>query len=205
MAAYRVAQPCGLSFRRKDPFMKRSVLCALACALLVAAFAAAPLATTAQMSPSAAPTPVPIPKPDFSSVNFLMGSWTCTQPLRGKTRTETDVYTMSADGMWMVDTATSPPFDQYRTVPQNSMTYLTYDPTISKWVQVYTDNFGGYGLSSSPGWQGNAATWSATGLDGSKTGDVITKVSDTETSDANTVTDPQGKVTTVTITCKKSM
>ena len=184
--------------------MKRSLLCALGCALLAAGFAAAPLATTAQM-PAAAPTPVPIPKPDFSSMNFLMGTWTCTQPLRGKTRSETDVYTMSADGMWMVDTATSPPFDQYRTVPQTSVTNLTYDPTVKMWVQVYTDNFGGYGLSSASGWQGNTVNWSSTGLDGTKVTDVFTKVSDTETTDANTVTDPQGKVTNVTITCKKSM
>ena len=28
-------------------------------------------------------------------MTFLLGSWTCTQPLRGKTRTETDVYTMA--------------------------------------------------------------------------------------------------------------
>ncbi|MGB8520132.1 MAG: hypothetical protein WCD38_08200 [Candidatus Tumulicola sp.] len=184
--------------------MNRPVLYALGCALLAAGFAAAPVATTAQM-PSATPTPVPITKPDFSPMNFYMGTWTCTQPLRGGTRSETDVYTMSNDGMWMIDTATSPPFDAYRTVPQNSMTYMTYDPTVKQWVQVFMDNFGGYGMGSSSGWQGNAATWSATGLDGTKVGDVVTKISETQTTDANTITDPQGKVTTVTITCKKSM
>jgi hypothetical protein len=184
--------------------MKRSGLYALGCALLAVGFAAAPLTTTAQMSPSAAPTPVPIPKPDFSPMNFYVGTWSCSQPLRGKTRMETDVFAMSSDGMWLVDTATSPPFDQYRTVPQNSVTSVTFDPTIKQWVQVNMDNFGGYGLGSSPGWQGNTLTWSSTGLDGSKFSDVATKVSDTETSDAVTATDPQGKVSTVTITCKKS-
>ncbi len=182
--------------------MNRPVLYALGCALLAAGFAAAPVATTAQM-PSAAPTPVPIAKPDFSPMNFYLGTWDCTQPLRGKTRMETDVFAMSNDGMWMLDTATSPPFDQYRTVAQNSMTNMTYDPTIKQWVQDYMDNFGGYGISSSPGWQGNSLTWSSTGLDGTKVSDVVTKISDTQTTDVNTTTDPQGKVTTVTITCKK--
>lgn len=183
--------------------MKRFGLYALGCALLAAGFAAAPLATAAQ-TPMAAPTPVPIAKPDFSSMNFYLGTWTCTQPLRGKTRSETDVYTMSSDGMWMVDTATSPPFDAARTVPQNSMLYMTFDPTIKQWVNVYMDNFGGYGTESAAGWQGNTATWSGTGLDGTKVTDVTTKNSDTSTSDTQTTTDPQGKVSTVTITCTKS-
>lgn len=184
--------------------MKLSVISALGCALFALALSSAPVVSTAQMTTAAAPTPVPIPKPDFSSMNFLMGTWTCTQPLRGKTRSETDVYTMSPDGMWMIDNATSPPFDQYRTVPQNVTTYMTYDPMIKKWVTTTVDNFGGYGLESTTGWQGTVATWSGNGLDGGSYSDVITKVSDTETSDANTTTDPKGKVQKVTITCKKS-
>jgi hypothetical protein len=183
--------------------MKRLIFSALGCALLAVGLLTVPAVSVAQMI-AAAPTPVPIPHPDFSSMNFLLGSWTCTQPLRGKTRTETDVYTMSDDGMWMVDTANSPPFDQYRSIPQKSTTYTTYDPTIKKWVLVYYDNFGGYALASTSGWQGNTASWSAKGLDGSTVDDVITKVSDTETSDANTTTDPKGNVAHVTIACKKN-
>lgn len=184
--------------------MKKFVLSALGCALLAIGLSAAPLVSTAQMTTAAAPTPVPIPKPDFTSMNFLVGTWTCTQPLRGKTRSETDVYTMGSDGMWLVDTATSPPFDQYRTVAQNTVTYMTYDPTIKQWVTTTYDNFGGYGLEQTSGWQGNVASWSGKGLDGGSYSDVITKVSDTETSDANTTTDPKGVVTNVTISCKKS-
>lgn len=182
--------------------MKPSIVVALGSALFALAVSTAPVMTTAQPMP--APTPVPVPHPDFSSMNFLVGTWTCTQPLRGKTRTETDVYAMSGDGMWLVDTATSPPFDQYRSVPQNSTTSLGYDPTIKQWVTVYNDNLGGYGLASTPGWQGNTERWTGKGLDGSTVTDVITKVSDTETTDVNTATDPQGKTTNVTITCKKN-
>ena len=137
-------------------------------------------------------------------MQFLIGTWSCTTPLRGKTRTEQDVYSMSDDGMWMIDRATSPPFDQYRTQSQNSITSMTYDPTINQWVQVYLDNFGGYGTSSSPGWQGNVATWSGKGLDGSSTSDVVTKVSASETTDANTATDAKGNVTRLTYSCKKT-
>jgi hypothetical protein len=184
--------------------MKQLFLSAIGFALLAIGLFSVPAISVAQMTATAAPTPVPVPHPDFSSMNFLMGSWTCTQPLRGTTRSETDTYTMSSDGMWMVDSATSPPFDQYRTVPQNGTTYMTYDPTVKQWVTVYYDNLGGYGIESTTGWQGNTANWSGTGLDGTKVADVITKVSDTETSDASTTTDPQGKVTNVTIVCKKS-
>jgi len=184
--------------------MKTSVLSALGCALFAFVISSAPVVSTAQTTTAAAPTPVPVPKPDFSSMNFLVGTWTCTQPLRGKTRTETDVYTTSSDGMWLVDTATSPPFDQYRTVPQNGNTLTTYDPTIKQWVAVYYDNLAGYGIESTSGWQGNVASWSGKGLDGTTFSDVVTKVSDTQTSDVQTITDPQGKATNVTITCKKN-
>jgi hypothetical protein len=182
--------------------MKHFVLSALGCALLAIGLCSAPVVSAAQVT-AAAPTPVPVPHPDFSPMNFLLGSWTCTQPLRGKTRSETDVYTMSSDGMWMVDAATSPPFDEYRTVAQNGMTYMTYDPTVNQWVTVNHDNLGGYGIESTSGWQGNTASWSGKGIDGSTFADVITKVSATETSDASTTTDPKGQVTNVTITCKK--
>ncbi|HEX3370653.1 MAG TPA: hypothetical protein VHS56_13825, partial [Candidatus Cybelea sp.] len=57
---------------------------------------------------------------------------------------------------------------------------------------------------SSPGWNGNAMTLTGKGLDGTTVTDVITKVSETETSDANTVIDPTGKSTPTTVNCKKS-
>jgi hypothetical protein len=184
--------------------MKPSVLTALGCALF-AVLSTAPVASTAQTTVSAAPTAVPIQYPDFASMNFLVGTWTCTQPWRGKKRTEIDVYTMGSDRMWMVDTVTSPPFDQYRTIPRNGTMLTTYDPSIEQWVAIYYDNLGAYAIESTSGWQGNVASWTGNGLDGRAFSDVITKVSDTQTSDANTLTDSQGKTTNVTITCKKNL
>ncbi len=81
---------------------------------------------------------------------------------------------------------------------------MSYDPTIKQWVQLGVDTGGGYGMGTSPGWQGNTITWSAKGLDGSSSTDVITKDSDTKTTDASTVTDAQGHTTKTTITCTKA-
>jgi hypothetical protein len=169
---------------------------------LLLALAVSPLASAADPAP--APTPVPINKPDFAPMMFLTGTWTCTQTLRGKARPDTSTTTVAMDGMWMVSQDSAPPFDQYRNVTVNATGYLGYDTTIKQWVQLGVDSSGGYGWQSSPGWQGNMITWTGKGLDGSTFTDVITKVSDTETTDANTATDPQGKVTKTMIHCMKS-
>lgn len=178
------------------------MLAALGLVALLVGLAAAPLVSAA--APDPAPTPVPIARPDFSSMMFLTGTWTCTQMLRGKQRPDTSTTTVGMDGAWMITQDTAPPFDQYRTVAINGTTYTTYDSTIKQWVQVAVDSGGGYGLSSSPGWQGNVITWTTKGLDGSSGTDVITKVSATETSDDSSSTDAAGKVTRTTIHCTKS-
>ncbi len=104
----------------------------------------------------------------------------------------------------MVTQDSAPPFDQYRNWTVNQMSYMTYDPTIKRWVEVSHDNGGGYLLTSSPGWQGNTMTWTATTLDGTRGTDVVTKDSDTKTTDHLTVTDAQGHVTNTTTTCTKA-
>jgi hypothetical protein len=182
--------------------MKHPALLMLGSAAFVLALVAAPVVSTAQPAP--APTMVPMAKPDFSSMMFLTGTWNCTQMLRGKTRPDTSTTAMDKDGMWMVTQDVAPPFDQYRTFTVNSTNWTTYDPTVKQWVSIGTDNTGGYFLSSTPGWQGSTMTSTSKGLDGTTVSDVLTKVSDTETNDTNTSTDPQGKVTTVTIHCTKS-
>jgi hypothetical protein len=182
--------------------MRNSAMLLLGGAAFALALVAAPIVSTAQPAP--APTMVPVAKPDFTSMMFLTGTWTCTQMLRGKQRPDTSTTTIDKDGVWMVTQDVAPPFDQYRTFAVNSTTWTTYDPTIKQWVTVGNDNTGGYFIASTPGWQGNTMTSASTGLDGTKVTDVLTKVSDTETNDVNTVTDPQGKATTANIHCTKS-
>jgi hypothetical protein len=182
--------------------MKNVALLALSAIALTLGLGAFPVVSVA--SPDPAPTPVSIVKPDFSSMMFLTGTWNCTQMLRGKRRPDTSTTTVAMDGMWMVTQDSAPPFDQYRSVTINATGYVTYDSAIKQWVTLGVDSGGGYGMQSSPGWQGNTITWTGKGLDGSTFTDVITKVSDTQTTDDNTVTDAKGKVTKTTIACTKS-
>jgi hypothetical protein len=182
--------------------MKHTALLALSVGAFVVALIAAPVVSTAQPAP--APTMVPIAKPDFSSMMFLTGTWNCSQMLRGKTRPDTSTTTIGMNGMWMVSQDVAPPFDQYRTVTVNTTTYTGYDPTVKQWISIGVDDGGGYGMESSPGWQGNVITWTGKGLDGTTVTDVIRKDSDTQTTDQNTVADPHGKVTKTTITCTKA-
>jgi hypothetical protein len=182
--------------------MKHPALLTLGAVALVLGLVATPLVSTAQPAP--APTMVPMTKPDFSSMMFLTGTWNCAQMLRGKQRPDTSTTTIDKDGMWMVTKDTAPPFDQYRTWTVNSTSWMTYDPTIKQWVSIGVDNSGGYFIASTPGWQGNTLNSSSKGLDGSTVTDVTTKVSDTQTTDAQTATDAQGHTTKATITCTKA-
>ncbi len=182
--------------------MKQAALAALGAIALIFGLASMPLISAA--SPAPAPTQVPMARPDFSPMMFLAGSWSCTQMLRGKQRPDTSTTTVAMDGAWMVTQDTAPPFDQYRNSTITGTTYTTYDTSIKRWVQTSVDSSGGYGTESSPGWQGSTITWTGKGLDGSSGTDVVTKISDTETSDASTATDPAGKVAKVTIHCVKA-
>lgn len=181
--------------------MKQAALAALAVVALAFGLASAPLVSAASPGPTA--TQVPMARPDFSPMMFLTGSWTCTQLLRGKQRPDTSTTTIGMDGAWMVTQDTAPPFDQYRTSTIQGTNYMTYDSSIKQWVQIGADSSGGYGTSSSPGWQGSTIAWTSKNLDGSSGSDVVTKVSDTETNDESTATDSSGKVTKVAIHCTK--
>jgi hypothetical protein len=142
-------------------------------------------------------------RPDFSPMMFLTGSWTCTQLLRGTQRPDSSTTAIGMDGAWMVTQDTAPPFDRYRTYAIQSTNYMTYDGSIKQWVQIGADSSGGYGISSSPGWQGSTITWTNKNLDGSYGSDVVTKISATETRDASTSTDSKGTTTKVAIHCTK--
>jgi hypothetical protein len=182
--------------------MKHIASLVLGAIALTVAFVVVPAVAPAQPAPAF--TPVPTPKTDFSSMMFLTGTWTCTQMVRGKSRPDTSTTTIGLNGSWMISQDTAPPFDQYRTYTITGTNYMTYDPTIKQWVVTGVDSTGGYFTQSSPGWNGNAMTLTGKGLDGTTVTDVITKVSETETSDANTVIDPTGKSTPTTVNCKKS-
>ena len=167
--------------------------------LLCALIGAAPKA------PHAAATAVPRTVPNLAAMQMFMGTWHCSQPLRGKTRTDTATTTMTLDGQYMMTRDVSPPFDQYRHIPQVINSYMTYNPINKMWVTIGVDNFGGYFVNTSPGWSGNTIrTTTKMTNDGSSGYDVLTKLSETKTTDRFVTKDPKGKVTTATITCTKS-
>ena len=112
---------------------------------------------------------------------------------------------MALDGQWMMTRDVSPPFDKYRNKSVVSNSYETYNPINKMWVTVNVDNFGGYSVSMSPGWSGKTIrTTIKMSNDGSTGYDVLTKLSDTKTTDHFVGTDPKGKVTSGTITCTKT-
>lgn len=133
---------------------------------------------------SAHPTPVPNAAPDFSSMDFLLGTWRCDDHQAGRpgARIEVDKYSMAYDGWQMQEHAVSQPFDKYRARDEVEDTFTTYDPTIKRWVSQYVDNFGGYGLAESFGWTGETLAWTWTNPDGTTGREVDTKISDTNTS-----------------------
>jgi hypothetical protein len=160
----------------------------------------------AQAAPAAAPTPVPDQKPDMTQLMYFNGSWSCTSMLRGKVRPDNYSSQMAMNGQWIHTHDVSPPFDQYRTRPVNAETFYTYDPNVKKYVSVNYDDFGGYGIASTPGWSGNTMTWTdKSQLDGSTGQVAITKVSDSQYTWKATGTDGKGKAIPVsTGSCKKT-
>lgn len=159
-------------------------ICSVALALLGTGHALAPQ-----------PTPVPNVAPDFSSMNFLLGTWRCDDHQAGRPgkRIEVDKYSMVYDGWQMQEHAVSPPFDQYRTRDEVEDTFTTYDSTIRLWISVYVDNFGGYGLAKSPGWEGDTLVWTWTNPDGTIGREVFTKISDTKMSFTDWANDKKGQ------------
>jgi hypothetical protein len=162
----------------------------------------------AGISMAAQPTPVPNTPPDFTSMRFLLGTWSCHQTLPGRPgdRTETDTYTMAYDGWQMQDHNVSPPFDKFRTRDLVGDSWVTWDPTLKLWITQNVDNFGGYGLLTSSGWVGNRITWNAINPDGTVGRTIETKVSDTKETFASWYNDKKGQPLKVGLsqTCKKS-
>lgn len=155
-------------------------------------------------------TPVPATaKPDFSKMSFLTGNWTCSvkSSRRPSAYTTTSTATMSPDGYWLVTTTT---IHKNSWIPQSftSQDRMTYDPSTSRWVDVATDQGGGYDLSTSPGWNGNTIVWTdqfypKVNNTATNNPTTITKVSSTKTVSTNTFKEPGGRLISVKTTCTK--
>lgn len=164
------------------------------------------LVVSSSVARAAQSTPVPDTKPDLGTISFLLGTWSCRTMARGLPRPDTMTYTMEYDGRWMRAHDVAPPFDRYRTRAIVSESWITFNPDLHVWAQTGLDNFGGYGVLTSPGWKGNTMTWSTVVTpDGSTGTDLFTKLSDTETKDVYSGRDRNGRPlpATPTICTKK--
>jgi hypothetical protein len=158
-------------------------------------------------------TPIPVPpKPNFSSMEFLIGTWVCTESntRRATAYGSTITNTMDPSGYWMhtktVNHATS--FDRH---PTTGTDMITYDSSSSRWVDVSTDTEGGYGTSTSTGWNGDTIVWRPIGMTSVGSGNVVssgdtttTKVSNTKYTYAGTFKESGGRTISFKGTCNKS-
>lgn len=166
--------------------------------------------------PAAAPaqvesTPIPAPnKPNFSSMQFLIGTWNCsTKSARRPSAYQTTVtYSMDPSGYWIDQTSVTKPASWIKK-PLTINDKVTYDADTHRWVDVTYGDGGAYGLAISRGWSGNHISWHdisfAAGPDiASQTDNVLTKVSNSKVTMASSFTEAKtGRRVAVTGVCTK--
>jgi hypothetical protein len=157
-------------------------------------------------------TPIPAPhKPDFSSVSFMAGTWTCKSKSSRRPAAFTTIttYTMDPTGYWMNQISTTP---KTSWVPVQLRTWdkITYDSDTKRWVDVSYGDGGAYGLSVSKGWNGSEIVWHdvsfAAGPDVNTQTDITTtKISATKMTSSSAFTETKtGRHVSVTTICVKS-
>jgi hypothetical protein len=181
-------------------------------ALLVAAAALAatliPLSALAQVESTPIPAP---PKPNFSSLSFMLGTWTCKtkSSRRPSAYVTVSTYTLDPTGYWISETSTVNPASW---IARKLTTYdkITYDSDTKRWVDVSYGDGGAYGLSFSKGWNGSQMAWHDVSFApspdiASQTDITTTKVSDSKTISTSSFTEAKtGRHVSVTTTCTKS-
>jgi len=181
-------------------------------AILLVAAVLLVLATPSFARAQVESTPIPAQqKPDFSSMNFLIGTWTCRtkSSRRPAAYVTTTSYAMDPTGYWIVETSTTAK-TAWVPAPLKVMDHITYDTDTKRWVDVLTGDQGAYGLSFSKGWSGNEMTWHDVGFAAgpdiaSQTDITNTKVSATKMTSTSAFTEAKtGRKVTVMGACTKS-
>jgi hypothetical protein len=187
--------------------MNRSTrfLCALA--LLILTGGAGAFAATMTIEGTPVPTP---PKPDFSTMTYNVGTWTCTDlsSRRPGPFTITEVYSMDPNGYWMIRENTT---HKASWIPRDfhSETKYTWDTLAKRWVRITMGDQGGYSVATAPMPVAGKKTYTyviqtkAPGI-ASYAPEVYTKVSDTEKTMTTSFIETSGRVVTVKETCKKT-
>jgi hypothetical protein len=173
------------------------------------AMAPAPAAIST-MPPKAPIFKVPT-KPDFSSMRFLLGKWSCTAHSSRRAPTYNlvtkSVATITPDGYWMKTVTWTPktPFYPAATVTTD---WMTYDSDAGRWVDIQMGSFGGYGYTTATGWTHGLMLWTSeaflpNGDVTSATGNLTTKVSDVKYTTAQAFTTTAGLLYHITSVCTK--
>jgi hypothetical protein len=178
----------------------------IAFAFAAIAFVCAPAISLAQVES----TPVPAPqKPDFSSMNFLVGTWSCSNKSsrRPSAFPSTTTYALDSNGFWL-NADTDRPAIAWAPMDVKSVDKITYDPIAKRWVDVGYDDAGNYTYSTSSGWSGANITWHDNTFVpspdiASQSDAVTTKDSDTKTTTSSTFTEGSGRKVSFVITCTK--
>jgi hypothetical protein len=162
-------------------------------------------------APAVEGTPVPTrAKPDFSSMQFLVGSWTCSNlsSRRPGPFTTTEVYSMDPNGYWMLREDTTQKASWIPT-EQHGQTVYTWDAVAKNWVRISTSENGGYTVATAPAPTGSTKTYtyviqSQAPDIASYAPEVYSKDSATKKSMTTSFTEAGGRVVTVKQTCTKS-
>lgn len=136
--------------------MKTRFACMLAALLALAV-------GSAWAAPAIESTPAPKPKkPDFATFAFFVGHWACSskQANRPAPAPSTQDWAMDDTGYWMTGTGDSPAVKWFPYATK-AQTRITYDSDAKLWIYEYSDDLGGYGFFTTPGWKGDTAVWTA--------------------------------------------
>ena len=163
-------------------------------------------------APKVEGTPVPThPKPDFSSMRFLIGTWSCSDlsSRRPGPFSTTETYSMDPTGYWLLRTTTT---HKASWIPREvtAETKYTWDTYGKQWVRITTGDRGGYAVATAHmPTTGGKKTYTyviqtkATDI-ASYAPEVYTKESDTKKTMTTSFTETNGRVVNVTETCTKN-
>ena len=119
-----------------------------------------------------------------------------------------NVTKADGSGYWLVTTSV---LGKTSWIPNDihSTDKITYDNDTHRWVDVYTDDTGGYDVTTSPGWTGNTMVWTdrlftPTNDVSAQSPTTVTKVSDTKTTSHSTFKETKsGRTITFDVVCTK--
>ena len=136
--------------------------------IVIASFAAL-AACTAASAQTATSTPRPSaeqeqlgakPAPEMNELKVFEGAWVCTgnqsDSVFGSAHPiQTNVTGKSDLGGFWISVRYQEAITQENDHPATGVYSYSYDPTANQFIAIWTDNLGGWGVQTSPGWQDN--------------------------------------------------